>query len=116
MLEIELSERMSRKVNVGEVKVAAKRYGKGRSVYIAGLPYSEENARVLYRAMIWSAGKESELRRAYSTNPKTECNYYPDTKRYAVINNSEEEQSTTFYDLQGSPFTLLLKPCETRWL
>ncbi|MBS1401274.1 MAG: hypothetical protein HPZ86_10800, partial [Clostridia bacterium] len=38
------------------------------------------------------------------------------TKRYAVINNSEEEQSTTFYDLQGSPFTLLLKPCETRWL
>lgn len=116
VLEIELSERMSRNVNVGEVKVAAKRYGKGRSVYIAGLPYSEENARVLYRAMIWSAGKESELRRAYSTNPKTECNYYPDTKRYAVINNSEEEQSTTFYDLQGSPFTLLLKPCETRWL
>ena len=115
VLEIELSERMSRKVNVGEVKVAAKRYGKGRSVYIAGLPYSEENARVLYRAMIWSAGKESELRRAYSTNPKTECNYYPETKRYAVINNSEEEQSTTFYDLQGSPFTLLLKPCEIFW-
>ena len=115
VLEIELSERMSRKVNVGEVKVAAKRYGKGRSVYIAGLPYSEENARVLYRAMIWSAGKENELRRAYSTNPKTECNYYPETKRYAVINNSEEEQSTTFYDLQGSPFTLLLKPCEIFW-
>lgn len=116
VLEIELSERMRRKVNVGEVKVAAKRYGKGRSVYIAGLPYSEENAILLYRAMIWSAGKERELLRAYSTNPKTECNYYPETKKYAVINNSEEEQSTTFYDLQGSPFALHLKPCETRWL
>ena len=36
-----------------EVQMAVKDFGNGRSVYISGLPYSFENARVLYRAVLW---------------------------------------------------------------
>lgn len=36
-----------------EVQMAVKTFGKGRGVYISGLPYSFENSRVLYRAVLW---------------------------------------------------------------
>ena len=38
-----------------EVQMAAHEYGKGRGVYISGLPYSFVNNRVLYRAILWAA-------------------------------------------------------------
>lgn len=34
-----------------EVQMAVNTFGKGRGVYISGLPYSFENSRVLYRAV-----------------------------------------------------------------
>ena len=37
-----------------EVQMAVNEFGKGRAVYISGLPYSFENSRVLYRAVLWS--------------------------------------------------------------
>ena len=36
-----------------EVHMASNRYGKGRGVYISGLPYSYENTRLLMRAMFY---------------------------------------------------------------
>ena len=44
-----------------EVQMAVKTFGKGRGVYISGLPYSFKNSRVLYRAVLWSASAEEEL-------------------------------------------------------
>ena len=41
--------------------MAVKTFGKGRGVYISGLPYSFKNSRVLYRAVLWSASAEEEL-------------------------------------------------------
>ena len=35
-----------------EVQMAVNEFGKGRAVYISGLPYSFENSRVLYRAVL----------------------------------------------------------------
>lgn len=116
VLDIEFSDRFKRSVNVGEVKLAANVYGKGRGVYIAGLPYSAENARLLYRAMFWSAGKECEMKKAFSSNPLTECTYYPEAKKYAVVNNSDKEQKTIFYDIEGKGVELLLSASETRWI
>ena len=38
--------------------MAVHEFGKGRGVYISGLPYSFENSRVLYRAILWAAHDE----------------------------------------------------------
>ena len=51
-----------------EVQMAVKEFGKGRGVYISGLPYSFENSRVLYRAVLWAASAEAELHKWFSTN------------------------------------------------
>ncbi len=116
VLDIAFSDRFIRKVNVGEVGLAANEYGHGRGVYIAGLPYSVQNARLLYRAIFWAAGKEKEMQRAFSTNPYTECNYYPESGKYVLINNSTEEQKTTFFDINGNAKEVVLEGNQTLWL
>lgn len=115
VLDIEISPRFKRNVNVGEVKLAANDYGKGRGVYIAGLPYSPQNARLLLRAMFWSAHKEGDMKKAYSSNVVTDCTYYPETKKYAIINNTFETQETLFYTVDGKEEKLTLAPNEIIW-
>lgn len=116
VLDIAISDRFSRKVNVGEVNLAANTFGRGRGVYMAGLPYSFANARLLYRAMLWAAGKEALLDKAFSSNPDTECNYYPDRKMYAVLNNTARTVETDFSDIVGKKSSLTLAPHEIRWI
>ncbi|MBQ7831668.1 MAG: 1,3-beta-galactosyl-N-acetylhexosamine phosphorylase [Clostridia bacterium] len=116
VLDIDISPRFKRNVNVGEVKLAANDYVHGRGVYIAGLPYNPQNARLLLRAMFWSCHKEAEIEKAYSTNVVTDCAYYPESKKYAVINNTFEEQKTTFYDVNGNAKELVLKPNDIVWI
>ena len=109
VLDITFSDRFKRNVNVGEVKLAANEYGKGRGVYMAGLPYSAQNARLLYRAMFWAAHKEDEMFRALSSNPDTECSYFPEIGMYVIVNNSTAEQKTVFYDINGKVQNMFLK-------
>lgn len=116
VLDVVISPRFKRNVNVGEVRLAANEYGDGRGAYIAGLPYSPENARLLLRAMFWSAKKESEMKKAYSSNPLTDCTYYPESRKYAVVNNTFEEQRTVFYDLNGKSRDLILAANEVAWI
>ncbi len=116
VLDITFSDRFQRKVNVGEVKMACNQYGKGRAFYIAGIPYNFDNARLLYRAIYWTAGKDAEINKAFSTNPLTECNYYPNKSTYAVVNNSNDTQTTDFYDISGEKTTLTLAPMEIKWI
>lgn len=42
-------------------------FGKGRAVYISGLPYSFENSRVLHRAILWSSSSEDALLHWFSS-------------------------------------------------
>lgn len=114
VLDIEFSDRFKRKVNVGEVKMAVNTYGKGRSFYITGLPYSFENCRLLYKALCWTANKDLYV--CYSTNVTTDCNYYPNSNKYAIVNNSNQTQKTTFYDLDGNCKDITLNPLEVKWL
>lgn len=116
VLDIDLSPRFSRRVNIGEVRLAANDYGRGRGVYIAGLPYSAQNARLLYRALYWSAHKEKEMFRAFSENPYTECTYYPESGRYAIVNNTAAEQATVFWDVEGHRETLTVPPDGILWI
>ena len=114
ILDVAFSDRFKRNFNVGEVKMAVNEYGKGRSFYITGLPYGFDNARFLYKALCWTAGKDLFV--CYSSDINTECNYYPESKRYAIVNNSGENVTTDFYDINGGKRSVLLKPMEVKWL
>ena len=103
-------------MNVGEVKAAVNEYGKGRSFYITGLPYSFENARLLYRALLWTAQKEEYAEKNFSTNVAVDCHYYAASGEYALVNNTFEEQQTTFFDASGRPREMTLAPMQIVWL
>ena len=98
-----------------EVQMAVKTFGKGRGVYISGLPYSFENSRVLYRAVLWSASAEKELYCWYSSNYNVEVHAYVKNKKYCVVNNTYEPQDTTVYIGDGSSFELHMEPNEIKW-
>ena len=115
VLDIEISPRFKRNVNIGEVKLAANAYGNGRGVYIAGLPYSAQNARLLLRALFWSANREGEMKKAYSTNINVDCSYYPEQGKYALVNNTAEPQETIFYDIDGKKKEVALQKGGISW-
>lgn len=98
-----------------EVHMAANAYGKGRGVYISGLPYSYENTRLLMRAMFYAASKEDRYHIWYADNLNCEVNAYPESGKYAILNNSNETQTTKFYDSEGNCETITLEPCEILW-
>lgn len=98
-----------------EVHMASNRYGKGRGVYISGLPYSYENTRLLLRAMFYAAGKEDQYHIWYADNLNCEVNAYPESGKYAILNNSNETQTTNFYDGDGNYESITLEPCEILW-
>lgn len=98
-----------------EVHMAANTYGKGRGVYISGLPYSYENTRLLMRAMFYAANKEDRYHIWYADNLNCEVNAYPESGKYAILNNSNETQTTKFYDGEGNCETITLEPCEILW-
>ena len=98
-----------------EVQMAVNEFGKGRCVYISGLPYSFENSRILYRSIIWASHDEDNLHRWYSTNFNVEVHAYVKNGKYCVVNNTYEPQSTTIYKGDGSSFDLNLDANEIIW-
>ena len=98
-----------------EVQMAVNEFGNGRAVYISGLPYSFENSRVLYRAVLWSTHSEDELNRWFSTNYNVDVHAYPKNNKYCVVNNTDEPQQTTIYRGDGSSFELALEPNQIIW-
>ena len=98
-----------------EVQMAVKTFGKGRGVYISGLPYSFKNSRVLYRAVLWSASAEEELHCWYSTNYNVEVHAYVKNGKYCVVNNTYEPQDTVVYRGDGSSFRLHMEANEIKW-
>lgn len=97
------------------VNLAANDYGEGRGVYINGLPFSFENARLLYRAIFYAAHKENEMKKWYSDNYNVEVNVYPSTNSFCVVNNTYEAQKTTIYKGDGSSFEVELEESEIKW-
>ncbi|MEG2988228.1 MAG: 1,3-beta-galactosyl-N-acetylhexosamine phosphorylase, partial [Oscillospiraceae bacterium] len=98
-----------------EVQMAANDFGKGRAVYISGLPYSFKNSRVLYRSILWSAHDEENLHKWFSTNYNVEVHAYVKNGKYCVVNNTYEPQSTVVYRGDGSSFKLDMAANEIRW-
>ena len=98
-----------------EVQMAAHDFGKGRAVYISGVPYSFANSRTLYRAILWSAHSEEELHTWFSSNYNVEVHAYVKNGKYCVVNNTYEPQDTTVYTTGGSSFALHLEANEIKW-
>lgn len=97
-------------------RLVVNEYGKGRSVYFAGLPYSPQNCRILLRAIYYAAHQEDEMKKFYVTNVETELAVFEKTGKIAVINNSKEPRQTQLYVYGKLKEELDLAPMEMRWV
>ena len=97
-----------------EVQMAVNEFGRGRSVYISGLPYSLPNSRILHRAILWSAHSEAMLKQWFSSNCCAEVHAFPENGKFCVVNNTYEPQATTVYT-DSSSFDLILEPGQLLW-
>ena len=97
-------------------RLVVNEYGKGRSVYFTGLPYSPQNCRILLRAIYYAAHQEAEMMKYYVTNMDTELAVFEKTGKIAVINNSKEPKQTDLYVHGKLQEHLDLKPMEMRWV
>ena len=68
------------------------------------------------RSCFYAAGKEDEMKRWYADNLNCEVSAYLETNKYAVVNNSNETQTTLVYDGNGREMEITLAPCEIRWM
>ncbi len=102
-------------VSERSVQAAVKECGKGRGVYLSGLPYSAENARILHRAILWATRSEDMLHTWFSTNENVEVNAYIKNGKYCVVNNTYTSQATTVYTQNGESFPLEMKENEIIW-
>ena len=100
--------------NDKQVQMAVNEFCKGRGVYISGMPFSLENARILFRAILWACHAESELNKWYSSNYNVDVHAYPANKKYCIVNNTYETQKSTIYTSNAS-FDTELAPNEIRW-
>jgi len=97
-----------------EVQLAVNEYFSGRCVYIGGLPYTPQNARLLLRSILWSAKQEEKINTWCASNVNVDVHYYPQSGMYCVCNNSYEEQETMIYTGDAT-FATKLKGGEVRW-
>ncbi|OPX47216.1 1,3-beta-galactosyl-N-acetylhexosamine phosphorylase [Clostridium thermobutyricum] len=100
----------------GDLMLSSNNYGKGRAIYISGLPYSAENTRILYRSLYYASHKESEMKKWYCDDMNCEVSAYLEENKYAIINNSNEEVETFVYDGDGKAELVLMKPAEIKWI
>ena len=71
------------------VNLAAKQFFGGRAVYLSGFEYSFENARLLYRALLWASRKEELEKIFLPDDPACECAYFEGSGTFVLINNSD---------------------------
>ncbi|MEN8904915.1 MAG: 1,3-beta-galactosyl-N-acetylhexosamine phosphorylase [Clostridiales bacterium] len=82
----------------------------GRSVYLSGFTFSNENTRLIHKIICWVANREKEFEKWTCKNPNTECAYFPNKRILTVINNSDLEQSTSINTPENKKYSIYLKP------
>ena len=92
------------------VLCAANGYGKGRAVFLAALPYSCENSRLLLRSLLWVAGRESMRIPWLSDNPAIDVAFFPATGRLVAVNSANAPQSAAIELPDRSVQKILLSP------
>ncbi|GKX30864.1 1,3-beta-galactosyl-N-acetylhexosamine phosphorylase [Vallitalea longa] len=100
----------------GDINLAVNTYGKGRSVYMSGLPYSDENVDLLHRSIYWVTGNGDIEYKWTTDNIHTECACYKEAGKYIVINNSDKIQKTIVYkERVNDSIEIELNPMESKW-
>lgn len=83
------------RIEDGSVRIAAHAFGQGRGVYLAGLPYTVANCRLLHRALWWAAGREQEFADSWvAGDPRVEVAHYPRAGRVLATNLADVEVAT----------------------
>lgn len=89
-------------------------FGKGKGIYLSSFQISLENTRMLYQ-LIRYAGNEGLAGEYMTDNLYTECAYYPESGKLVVINNSDEEQTTTIPTQSGDK-KVTIAPYDTTFI
>ncbi len=82
--------------------------GKGKGIYLSSYRYSEANTRLLQN-LILHAAHVPLLPRYVPSNPLTECAWFAQQKKLAVINNASTAQHTRIETEEG-PLDIALPP------
>lgn len=82
-------------------------FGRSRRVYLSGFKFTFQNARLLNRAIFWTARQENSWADWSSGSVRTEATYFAKTGKLVVINNDGTPQETVVtlggrQDKQGS--------------
>ena len=64
---------------------------------------------------MWASHAEGDLLRWFSSNPAVDVHAYEGSRKYCVVNNSANPQSTTVYRGDGSNFPLELVAGGIEW-
>lgn len=99
----------------GQVQLAVREQGRGRGVYLSGLPYSAVNSRLLERILFWASRHEDRYQDWSSTNPECEVAYFAESRTYCVINNTDRSQTTTIRRDDGKCETMTIEPSGLIW-
>lgn len=99
----------------GQVQLAVNEYGRGRGVYVSGLPYSAANARLLERILFYASHNEDRYETWSSTNPECEVACFPGRRVYCVVNNTDRAQSTDVRVEGGRVEHFDLEPSAIAW-
>ena len=56
------------------------------------------------------------MKKAFSSNIDVDCTYYPESKKYAIVNNTDKVQNTVFYDVDGNSKEVTVGGGEIVWI
>lgn len=99
----------------GAVRASVHTFGEGRAVYLAGLPYSHENSRLLHRALYWAAGQERDFGEWIADDPRVEVAHYPESELFLAMNNSTEPIRARVHGAAGESWTVDLEAVGHKW-
>ncbi|MDR1799023.1 MAG: 1,3-beta-galactosyl-N-acetylhexosamine phosphorylase [Bifidobacteriaceae bacterium] len=100
----------------GYVQLAVNTYGAGKAAYVAGLPYSAVNSRLLHRLLLWGTGQGDGKPPYLPSNPAVELAVFPEQGLVAAVNNSTAPVTTNFTTVRGGEAAVELGPWEIKWL
>lgn len=102
-------------MNGVSVDLAARGFGDGRAVYFAGLPFSQQNARLLTKAIYWAAKAEDTYTASvHAAHPAVDVAVY-DNGSVFVYNSSLEAVTTKVFNLNGETVEVELEALGSIW-
>ncbi len=94
------------------VDLAVNDYGNGRAVYFSSLYQSFNSKKLLYNALLYASKKEQYLKCCSTDHVLVDCYFYEHENKYSLINNSDQDIKTSFYDVNRVKHDINIKSHE----